>query len=39
LGRLKGTVYARMDEMSFCSGAAVALGSVTASSSLARRPN
>jgi hypothetical protein len=26
LGRLKGTVYARMEEMSFCSGAAVALG-------------
>ena len=26
LGRLKGTVYARMEEMSFRSGAAVALG-------------
>ena len=32
LGRLKGTVYARMEEMSFRSGAAVARGSVTASS-------
>jgi hypothetical protein len=26
LGRLKRTVYAPMEEMSFCSGAAVALG-------------
>jgi hypothetical protein len=26
MGRLKGTVYARMEEMSFRSGAAVALG-------------
>ena len=32
MGGLKGTVYARMEVMSFRSGAAVALGSVTASS-------
>ena len=32
MGRLKSTVYAHMEEMSFRSGAAVARGSVTASS-------